>query len=135
MFAHSIGNEQERRLTKLFRGLTREDQGAVIAFTEFLAARQPAIVQAPVPRSPNDEPRPEQETVIAAIKRLARTYDMLDRSAMLHETSSLVTAHVMHGRPASAVIDELESLFAGHYESYRTNYDVPPSAPAAPEVS
>ena len=38
---------------------------------------------------------------------------------MLHETSALMAAHVLQGREASAVIDELEALFATRYEALR----------------
>ena len=38
------------------------------------------------------------------------------RKELLTESSSLMSAHIMHGRAASAVIDELEALFALHYK-------------------
>ena len=41
---------------------------------------------------------------------------MLDRSKMLNETSSLMTQHVLNGRAATEVIDELEIMFKRHYE-------------------
>jgi hypothetical protein len=44
-------------------------------------------------------PRPSQESVVAAIKRLSKTYEMLDRGPMLNETSALMSAHVLQGRP------------------------------------
>jgi hypothetical protein len=42
---------------------------------------------------------------------------MLDRSKMLNETSVLMTQHVISGRDAVEVIDELEILFRRHYEN------------------
>lgn len=44
---------------------------------------------------------------------------MLDRSAMLNDTSSLMAGHIIRGRPAAEVIDELEALFARQYAKYR----------------
>jgi hypothetical protein len=41
---------------------------------------------------------------------------------MLNETSSLMAAHVLNGRPARDVIDDLEALFARHYDAYRDSY-------------
>jgi hypothetical protein len=35
---------------------------------------------------------------------------------MLNETSGLMTEHLMQGRPAPEVIDELEALFRRHYQ-------------------
>ena len=57
--------------------------------------------------------------VRSAIKRLSRSYYMLDRSRMLDETSGLMAAHVLNGRSAKEVIDELEVMFARHYAAYR----------------
>ena len=71
------------------------------------------------PLEPERIPRPKEESVVGAIKRLSHSYFMLDRSAMLNDTSSLMGAHVLQGRPASEVIDELEALFARHYVKYR----------------
>ena len=56
---------------------------------------------------------------MAALKRLRRVYAMLDRGVLLHEASALMSAHVLQGRPAVDVIDELEALFARHYAAYR----------------
>jgi hypothetical protein len=36
---------------------------------------------------------------------------------MLGATSDLVTQHVVQGREAAEVIDELETLFADHYRA------------------
>jgi hypothetical protein len=109
----------EPHLTRLFRALDEDDRRTLLAFAEFLAAgRQPAAAPAP-PVAPTPLPRPEQETVIAAIRRLSRTYTMLDRGPMLNETSALMSAHVLQGRDAAIVIDDLEALFLRHFEDYR----------------
>ena len=57
-----------------------------------------------------------QERVVAAVKRLSKTYFMLDKSKMLGATSDLVTQHIMQGREASDVIDELEQVFIDQYQ-------------------
>jgi hypothetical protein len=45
---------------------------------------------------------------------------MLERSgALLNDTSSLMAGHVLHGRPAAEVIDELEALFARYFAEHR----------------
>ncbi len=109
----------EPRLTRLFRSLGEDDRRTLLAFAEFLAAgRQPTAAPAP-PVAPTPLPRPEQETVIAAIRRLSRTYPMLDRGPMLNETSALMSAHVLQGRNEAVVIDDLEALFLRHFSDYR----------------
>jgi len=113
------GGRSVRHLVRIYRALNPVDRSALIAFAEFLAARapeeegRPARVLAPEPIS-----RPAQETVVAAIKRLSRSYHMLDRAELLNETSSLMASHALGGKDADAVIDEIEALFARHYNRY-----------------
>lgn len=64
--------------------------------------------------SPAREPRPAGESVVGAMKRLRRCYPQLDATALLDQASLLMSAHMLQGRPASEVIDELEVLFARH---------------------
>ena len=118
------GPRGERRLLELYRALDRGGRETLLAFAEFLAQRaagaSPEPDEPPGPEpEPEPIPRPEGETVVAAIKRLSRTYPMLDKGRMLGETSALVAQHVMQGRPAAEVIDELEALFRAHYERMR----------------
>jgi hypothetical protein len=54
--------------------------------------------------------------VTTAIRRLVRTYPMLDRRKLMAEASEFMAQHALQGRPAGEVIDELDALFARHYE-------------------
>ena len=135
------GSADERRLGKLFRSLDAQQREALLSFAEFLSERSsggqresgrlpnayPGAADAPevvspgvVSQVPVVEPRPAQESVVAGIRRLRRTYPMLDSGEMLNEASSLMAAHVLHGRAASAVIDELETLFAERFDAHRS---------------
>lgn len=110
----------ERRLLKRLRALDPAERETLLAFADFLVARaEPSSCAPSVPREPRPAPRPEQESVVGAIKRLSQSYDMLERNILLHETSALMSSHVLQGRPAGDVIDELEALFARHYHDYR----------------
>jgi len=114
------GRDGERQLVKCYRSLEPADQSTLLAFGEFLAARGAEYRQeTSAPLEPAPIPRPQEESVVGAIKRLSRQFYMLDRSAMLNDTSALMGAHVLQGRLASEVIDELEGLFARHYAEYR----------------
>jgi len=107
----------EKRVLHLFRSLSDEQQHTVSAFMEFLATRGTHSPSAkPVP--PVEIPRPEQESVVKAIKRLRATYPMLDQNKLFHETSEHMTGHLMHGKSAVEAIDELEAMFARHYQRY-----------------
>jgi hypothetical protein len=116
----NTGRESEGRLLELFSRLDRQNQETLLAFAEFLAGRdQDLPAEAPPVLEPAAVARPNKESVVAAIKRLARTYYMLDRKEMLNETSMLMGQHVLHGRSAESVIDDLERLFAKQYARYR----------------
>ena len=111
---------EQKKLLRLLDTLTAEQQDTVCAFVEFLAARNPAV-EVVAEQEPLDIPRPEQESVVKAIKRLRETYPMLDLDKLLHETSGLMMKHVMHGKPAAEAIDELEALFARYYEMHKNS--------------
>lgn len=121
--------EQKDAFFSLLEGLSAADQTAVINFAEFLSSRSGSL-PLPVPSSlepvlpvevpePESIPRPEDEKVVAAVKRLSKTYFMLDKKAMLGETSDLVTQHIIQGRDVVEVIDELETLFIQKYQSLK----------------
>jgi len=115
-------SKEQRRLLKQFNALDPTDQTSLLAFAEFLGQRDKATEDKDEPEQlaePLEIPRPEVETVVGAIKRLSSSYHMLDKSLMLTETSSLMTAHLIHGRSASDVIDELEELFTKQYQQHR----------------
>jgi hypothetical protein len=111
---------QEKRLLELFRELSAEQRETVVAFLEFLTGRNPKDVKVE-DELPKPIPRPAEESVVKALKRLRETYFMLDPSKLLHESSGHMQQHVMQGKPAAAVIDELEVMFARHYEQHKNN--------------
>jgi hypothetical protein len=106
-------DKAEKKLLAYFARLPAAERETLVAFAEFLAAR--AGADQPV-GAPEAIPRPDNESVISAVKRLSATYPMLDKAKVLHETSHLVTQHLMQGRAAVEVIDELEIVFRRHYE-------------------
>ena len=107
-----------KRLCRIFDALSVTDRDTLLAFAEFLQARAQPVPSPSLEIHPH--PRPAGESVVAAIKRLSATYPMLDKARMLNETSSLMAQHVMSGRPAAEVIDELEALFKQHYQELST---------------
>lgn len=114
--------KDQRRLLKLFNALDQSGQASLFAFAEFLGQRDSNADDAEEPSKPAEPlliPRPADESVVGAIKRLSSSYHMLDRSLLLTEISSLMTAHLIHGRPAPDVIDELEDLFTKQYAEHR----------------
>lgn len=126
--------EVEKRLLLLLSELREPEQQNLLAFAEFLASRSlgqvptsdgliPMLAQAVAkkpeqPEPPQQQPRPEQESVVAAIKRLRLTYPMLDRRLLLNDTSNAMAKHAISGVSAEIVIDELEEVFEQHYQRY-----------------
>ena len=129
MLTPPLPPSDDRRLTRLYRGLEAESRRTLLRFAEFLASEEAAAAKLGLPSrkavlaAPEPVPRPEVESVVGAIKRLSLTYPMLDPRQMLDETSSLMAAHVLNGRPARDVIEELEALFARHYDTYRDRFE------------
>ncbi len=121
---------RKSRLQAILDCLPPADAEALLAFGEFLAARNPIADSgddsggdyretppAPLPKAePEPIPRPDQETVMQALKRLSTTYPMLDRKKLLDSTSTLVMQHLVTGRERIEVIDELEVVFRREYE-------------------
>lgn len=75
-------------------------------FAQFLHSRAgvslplPTTCPAPAPEpveilEPPAIPRPEEESVVKAVKRLAQTYPLLDKNKMLYSILALVTLHVI----------------------------------------
>ncbi len=121
-------SDTERALLDVVRRLPEAQRQTLQDYAEFLLARHGEEAQPPVPRHPERpevRPRPEKESVVGAIKRLSASYPMLDKTRMLNDTSALMTAHLIQGRAAPAVIDELEQLFLREYQHYLDSFDEP----------
>lgn len=124
-------NEQERNLLANFRKLSQQDAHALLRFAAFLAGEQTASATtnalaetggsdaspAEIPQ-PLQSVRPENERVVDALKRLSAAYPMLEKKKLLDKASALVAQHVIFGKPAKGVIDEIESLFAEAYAKF-----------------
>ncbi|MCW8827696.1 MAG: Crp/Fnr family transcriptional regulator [Gammaproteobacteria bacterium] len=103
-------------MTAIYGRLSEAEQKTLLDFAEFLATRsEPAETLSLELKA---IPRPQEESVVAAMKRLRETYHMLDHSKMLHEASGLMAQHMMQGRPAEEVIDELEKIFRRDFDKF-----------------
>jgi hypothetical protein len=112
---NAVTTQQQKRLFQLFSALSASERETVLLFAEFLKARRGQEIPSILPH-PRPLPRPPEESVVAAIKRLTASYPMLDRSTMLNDTSALMAQHVLQGRAASEIIDALEQVFCARYE-------------------
>ena len=112
--------KEEGKLLELFAQLTSEQQEKLVAFAEFLTAR-PA--DEAIASEPLSIPRPATENVTMAIRRLVKSYPMLERRGLMAEASQLLAQHVLQGRPSAEVIDDLEALFVAQYERHRAKVE------------
>jgi len=110
----------EQQLSDIFRQLDAGAQETLLAFADFLASRSPEKRvhlkhEAVVIPEPEHIERPADESVIAGLKRLSKTYPMLDKTVMLGATSDMVAQHIMQSTDKADVIDQLEAIFEEHY--------------------
>ncbi|MDP1536401.1 MAG: hypothetical protein Q8L95_04385 [Burkholderiales bacterium] len=110
-----MGCDRQQALLAAFEQLDGAQRDMLLEFAAFLAARATVAPATPV-TAPQPEPRPAVESVVVAIKRLTRTYPLLDRRKLMGPTSQLMAQHALQGRAAAEVIDELEVMFERHYE-------------------
>jgi len=103
------------KLAQIFATLPEREQKTLLDFAEFLQSRAPRV--AAEVSEPLDIPRPEEESVVGAIKRLKQTYPMVHRSAVFNETSELMMQHMLKGRAAGDIIDELEIIFEQKFQA------------------
>ena len=116
---------QEEQLLEYFQQLPVAQQQALLDYAAFLCQRyaeepEPALQH---PMAPLDIPRPEQESVIKAVRRLSKTYPMLDSNFLFEKTSSFMTRHLMRGEDGDTLIDEMEVFFQQAYESYLSEHN------------
>jgi hypothetical protein len=114
----------ERQLLDFYRRMGPDGQATLLAFAEFLSQRGASTVDPPraeIVEIPEPVPivRPQQESVVAGLKRLAQTYPMLSKTEMLTATSELVARNIMLGTDPAQVIDQLEDIFREHYRKLR----------------
>lgn len=105
-----MADAAEDVLLGIYRGLDAQGRRRLLACAEALA--KPAVAAQP-------EPRPAEESVVLAIRRLKRSYPMLDRRCLMGPASALMAQHALQGRAAAEVIDELELVFERHYREHR----------------
>ena len=108
-----------KQLQKIMSQLSEVHQQSLVDYAEFLVQQYELDAIANIDLEPRDIERPLEETVVGAIKRLKQTYYMLDTDALLNQTSALMGQHLLQGRDATSIIDDLQALFRTKYEEYR----------------
>ncbi|NNL07099.1 MAG: hypothetical protein HKO86_05185 [Gammaproteobacteria bacterium] len=110
-----------KALVDLFNALDKDRQASLFDYAEFLQSRGGAVRQDI--GQPVEVPKLENETVVGAIKRLKQTYPMIDSMEVFAEASNLMTDHMVSGRDAEEVINEIEALFESTYEKLLKEFE------------
>ena len=107
--------KSSKELIDLYEAMDDERKLSLCDFADFLYAKAGPVVKE-IP-APEDVPRPEQETVVGAVKRLKIKYHMIESMTVFSAASSLMTDHMVKGRDVVEVIDEMEVLFEEAYKN------------------
>jgi hypothetical protein len=105
--------KSSQQLTDLYESMDDERKLSLCDFADFLYAKA-APVSKEIP-PPEDVSRPQEETVVGAVKRLKIKYHMVESMTVFSAASSLMTDHMVKGRDLVEVIDEMEMLFESAY--------------------
>lgn len=115
-----ISESEQDLLLNHYNALSTVDQKSLLSYAEFLSVRvKVASTEAESNQIAEILARPKDESVPKAIKRLSLSYPMLQDTELLHCCSGLMNDHILKGRAATSVIDELELLFRQYYENYQ----------------
>lgn len=110
-----------QKLSEIFFSLNESGQQSLLDYALFLT-QQHKKDQTEFPE-PELIQREEGETVIAAIKRLKKSYAMLNMDKLLNETSTFTAQYMLQGRDVDEVIDDLEKTFVKHYDKQKEDYE------------
>jgi len=115
-------SSDQKLLLNRFNDLSVDDQKFLLSFAEFLSSRSESDNNpTKINQTPELLPRPVDESIPKAIKRLSLSYPMLQDVELLHQCSALMSEHILKGRAAVDVIDELELLFRQFHKNYQND--------------
>ena len=110
-----------KTLLDIFNTLDENQQQSLLDYAEFLQSK--ANIQRRQVSEPIAIPRPENETVVGAIKRLKQSYPMIDSMEVFAVASNLMTDHMVKGRDAEEVISQIEALFEDTYQKILREFE------------
>ncbi|MBF0296917.1 MAG: Crp/Fnr family transcriptional regulator [Magnetococcales bacterium] len=114
-------DQDRKRLLALWRQLGEEERRSLLRFAQCLAneSRGEEAQESPVPELPLAMPRPAVETAVAGLKRLKKTYPMIEADERVLGEASRILMQKVLGAADAEVIDQLEAFFAQRYQAWR----------------
>lgn len=108
-----MSTENTNKLLAIIETLNDEKQTSLLDYAAYLQSQGDLVVTEVA--APVSIERPQEETVVGAIKRLKSTYPMIESMSIFSSASSLMTEHMINGRDSVEVIDEMQVLFEEAY--------------------
>lgn len=110
---------EQKRLMSIWRSLSQSDRNTLLLFAKFLKHQAgDEEDQEVVSQHPISLPKPPGESAVLALKRLKKSYPMIDTDmSMLDEATRLIMQKVM-GAEDAVVIEQLEKLFENRYQTW-----------------
>lgn len=125
---HLVTHQEQTRLLTAWKKLDQEGQRTVRLFAEFLSQQTDEQAGKPTPTLPQEPlsiPKPEGESAVLALKRLKKSYPMIEADfSLLEDASQMLLKRVM-GTADATVVAELEKLFAGRYQAWKNAHSSP----------
>lgn len=116
------GDREQKQLLAIWRQLSGQNRQSVLGFAEFLASRQEvkeADVKVAPPEFPLAIPRPAVESAVAGLKRLKKSYPMIEADEQLLGEASRILMGKVLGVSDVEVIDQLEAFFAERFRLWQ----------------
>ncbi|MGN7613013.1 hypothetical protein ACQZV8_13115 [Magnetococcales bacterium HHB-1] len=115
----------EKELIKIWQNLSKEDRHSLVMFARFLNQQKEeedddttmTLEEEITLAGPVDIPAPDQENAVQALKRLKKTYPMVETDMSLLDEASRLVAKAVMGASHAAVILEMEKLFVDRYQN------------------
>ncbi|MBF0096359.1 MAG: Crp/Fnr family transcriptional regulator [Magnetococcales bacterium] len=115
-----LAEKERTRLLAAWQKLTEEDQRTVRLFAEFLLQQNGAdTTTSKINLEPVPIAKPAEESAVLAMKRLKKSYPMIEADFSLLESASQLLLKRIMGTPDAEVVAELEALFANRYQVWR----------------
>lgn len=109
-----MADQQRKKLLDYYSDLDASQRQSLLDFAGYLHQIATEI-KTPLPEPLSLQPATD-ETVVGAMQRLSESYSMVNKDHILHELSALMAQHLMQGRPATEVIEEIEAVFKRQYQ-------------------
>lgn len=110
-----------KALVDLFNTLDKDRQQSLFDYAEFLQSKG-GLAKREI-SEPVKIQKPGEETVVGAIKRMKQSYPMIDSMEVFAVASNLMTDHMVKGREAEEVINEIEALFEETYKKLLREFE------------